>query len=61
MRGLSPGTAAAMRTIPGTPLYVELNFRRYRNVDLLRLKSLVPNSEGEESALKVGRLYFFAP
>ncbi|HKS22338.1 MAG TPA: hypothetical protein VJZ76_06040 [Thermoanaerobaculia bacterium] len=61
VRGLAPGTAAAMRTIPGTPLYVELNFRRYKNVALLRLKSFVPNNEGEESALKVGRLYFFAP
>jgi hypothetical protein len=61
VRGIAPGTASAMRTIPGTPLYVELNFRRYRKVVLLRLKRLAPNSDGEEKALSVGRLYFKAP
>ena len=61
VRGLAPGTASAMRTIPGTPLYVELNFRRYRKLVLLRLKRFAPNSDGEEEALKVGRLYFKAP
>jgi hypothetical protein len=59
--GIAPGTAAALRSIPGTPLYVELNFRRYKKLPLLRLKSFAPNSEGEEKALNVGRLYFFAP
>ena len=59
--GLAPGTAAALRSIPGTPLYVELNFRRFHKLPLLRLKSFVPNSDGEEEALRVGRLYFFAP
>ncbi|HEY6138442.1 MAG TPA: hypothetical protein VI670_11825 [Thermoanaerobaculia bacterium] len=58
--GLAPGTAAALRSIPGTPLYVELNFRRFHKLPLLRLKSFVPNSDGEEEALRVGRLYFFA-
>jgi hypothetical protein len=61
VRGIAPGTAAALRKIPGTPLYVELNFRRYKKVPLLRLKSFAPNSDGEEKALKVGRLYFSAP
>jgi hypothetical protein len=61
VRGIAPGTASAMRAIPGTPLYVELNFRRYRKVVLLRLKRLAPNSDGEEKALSVGRLYFRAP
>ena len=59
--GIAPGTAAALRAIPGTPLYVELNFRRYHKLSLLRLKSVVMNSDGEEEALKVGRLYFPAP
>jgi hypothetical protein len=61
INGIAPGTAAAFRAIPGTPLYVELNFRRFHKLPLLRLKSFTPNSEGEEAALKVGRLYFFAP
>jgi hypothetical protein len=61
VRGIAPGAAVAMRTIPGTPLYVELNFRRFRKLPLLRLKSLVMNSDGEERALDVGRLYFPAP
>jgi hypothetical protein len=59
--GIAPGTAAALRSISGTPLYVELNFRRYKKVPLLRLKSFAPNSDGEAEALKVGRLYFSAP
>ena len=32
-----------------------------RKVVLLRLKRFAPNSDGEEEALKVGRLYFKAP
>lgn len=61
LRGIAPGAAAAMRTIPGTPLYVELNFRRFQKLPLLRLKGLAMNNEGEERALNVGRLYFPAP
>ena len=61
VRGIAPGAAASMRTIPGTPLYVELNFRRYKKLSLLRLKSLSPGNDGEEEALRVGALYFRAP
>jgi len=61
VRGIAPGTATAMRTIPGTPLYVELNFRRYHKLPLLRLKSFAPNADGEAEALRVGKLYFSAP
>ena len=61
VRGIAPGTAAAMHAIPGTPLYVELNFRRYRKVVLLRLEHFAPKSDGEAKALNVGRLYFKAP
>jgi len=61
VRGIAPGTAAALRTIPGTPLYVELNFRRYHTLPLLRLKSFAPNAGGEAEALRVGKLYFSAP
>ena len=59
--GIAPPTAALMRTIPGTPIHVELNFRRYKKVKLLELKKLTRDTKGDEDALKVGRLYFRAP
>jgi hypothetical protein len=58
---ISPSTAAAARKIPGTPVYVELNFSRYKKLPLLRLKELTRNNEGEEDALKVGSFYMKAP
>src|ERR1051326_2104181 len=45
----------------GTPLYGELNFRRYQKLPLLRLKSFAPNDDGEAEALRVGKLYYSAP
>jgi hypothetical protein len=59
--GVSPGAAAVARNIPGTPIYVELNFRRFKKVPLVRLKSFSSNNEGERDALSVGMLYFRAP
>jgi len=61
VRGLNPATAEAMKSIPGVPLYVELNFRRYRKLPLLRVKELTFDASGEADALKVGTLYFKAP
>ncbi|MEA2166344.1 MAG: hypothetical protein QOK37_4471 [Thermoanaerobaculia bacterium] len=61
VHGVSPATAKAMGSIPGMPLYVELNFRRYKKVPLLRLKNFAWNGEGEEDALRTGTLYFKAP
>lgn len=61
VRGIAPLTAQAMRSIPGTPLYVELNFSHYKKLPLLRLKSFALNNLGQEKALSVGRLYFKAP
>jgi hypothetical protein len=61
VRGISPATEVAIRSIPGTPLYVELNFRRYKKVPLVRLKSVAWNSEGQDDALKTGALYVKAP
>jgi hypothetical protein len=60
-RTISPATAAAANNIPGTPIYVELNFRRFHKLPLLRMKSLVMNAEGEADALRTGALYFKAP
>jgi hypothetical protein len=61
VRGISPATASAMSSIRGTPLYVELNFRRYKKVPLVRLKNFAWNSEGQDDALTTGTLYFKAP
>jgi hypothetical protein len=61
VRGISPATAASISGIRGTPLYVELNFRSFKKLPLLRMKSIAWNSDGQEEALKVGRLYFKAP
>jgi hypothetical protein len=59
--GIAPPTAAIMRTIPGTPVFVELHFRRFRKLTLLELKSLRFDNAGEDDALSVGKLYFRAP
>ena len=58
---ISPSTAAAARKIPGTPVYVELNFSHYKKLPLLRLKELRFTNEGEDDALRVGALYMKAP
>jgi hypothetical protein len=59
--GIAPPTAAIMRTIPGTPVFVELHFRRFSKLTLLELKSLRFDNAGEDDALSVGKLYFKAP
>ncbi len=61
VRGVSPATAESWRSIPGTPLYVELNFSHYKKLPLIRLKSFAMNNLGQEDALKVGSFYFKAP
>jgi hypothetical protein len=61
VRGLSPATAKAVRSVPGTPLYIELNFRRFHNVVFMRLKRLTWNNSGEAAAMKVGSYYLRAP
>ena len=61
VRNVAPATADLMRTIPGNPLYVELNFSHYHKLPLVRLKSLTMDSRGEATALEVGALYFKAP
>ena len=61
VRGISPPTADSLKSVPGTPIYVELNFRRYHKLPLVRLKSFALNNVGQEKALSVGTLYFKAP
>jgi hypothetical protein len=59
--GISPATAKVARNIPGTPVYVELNFRRFQKVPLVKFKKLTLDNAGEADALQIGRLYFKAP
>ncbi len=61
--GISPGTATVSRTIPGMPVYIELNFRRFQKVTLLKVKELTfnPPVEDEKDALELGSFYMKAP
>ena len=61
--GISPGTADEVRKIPGTPIYVELNFRRFQKVALLKVKKLTfdPKPADEKDALELGPIYVRAP
>lgn len=61
VRGISPATQSVTHGIPGTPVYVELNFRRFKKVPFLKLKKLTWNNAGESDALKVGSYYMKAP
>ena len=58
--GISPGTAALAKTIPGTPVYVEMNFRRFKKLALLRVKSIAYDNQGEADALKVSSFMLHA-
>ncbi|MFZ2493741.1 MAG: hypothetical protein WA208_19850 [Thermoanaerobaculia bacterium] len=57
LRGVSPNTAAVASRITGVPIYVELNFRRFKKVPLVTMKKLTLNSDDEKSALERGPLY----
>ena len=59
--GISPVTAKAASGIRGVPLYVELNFSHYRKLAIVRVRKLTFDTEGQEKALKVGRLFIHNP
>lgn len=64
MQFLSAISRAAAQTaarIPGMPIYVELNTRRFQKVPILRLKQIVKSSEGEADALSTGKFYVKSP
>jgi hypothetical protein len=61
VRGISPATATSMNAIHGTPLYIELNFRRYKKIALVKMKKITWSSDGQDAALKPGTLYFKVP
>lgn len=58
--GLSPGTANVAEKIPGTPIYVEMNFRRFKKVTLVRFKKLTHTADDEADALTRGKMYIRA-
>ena len=61
VRGVAPQSADALRSIPGTPIYVEINFEHYKKMPLVWVKSFVANNAGQDQALRVGRFYFKVP
>lgn len=61
VKGISPMSARSAATIPGIPLYIELNFSRFRKLPLMKVKTFTTDSEGEEDALKVGPVFMHAP
>lgn len=59
--GISPLTAQSTATIPGVPIYVELNFSHFKKLPIVKVKTLTFDGEGEEKALKVGPVFMHAP
>jgi hypothetical protein len=61
VEGISPMSAQAAATIPGMPIYVELNFSHFRKLPLMKVKTLTTDAAGDDEALKVGRVFMHAP
>ena len=60
LEGISPGTARFSAKFTGTPILVELNFRRFKKVQLLKLKKLTMAADDEKDALTLGAMYMRA-
>lgn len=58
--GISPGTGEVAAGISGTPIYVEMNFRRFKKVTLVRMKTLTHTADDEKDALTRGKMYIRA-
>lgn len=58
---ISRAAAQTAARIPGMPVYVELNTRRFQKVPILRLKQIVHSSAGETDALSTGHFYIRSP
>ncbi|HXI11621.1 MAG TPA: hypothetical protein VNM92_03120 [Thermoanaerobaculia bacterium] len=61
IRSISPGVADAVRKLPGTPIFVELNTRRFKKVTVLKLIAIQRPGEGEKEALQTGSFFMRAP
>jgi hypothetical protein len=60
VRGISPATGELAEKITGTPIYVEMNFRRFEKVVLVRMKKLTRKADDEKDALTRGKMYIRA-
>jgi len=60
LEGISPGTARLASKLSGTPILIELNFRRFKKVQLLKLKKLSMTADDEQDALTLGAMYMRA-
>jgi hypothetical protein len=58
--GISPHTGPFIDKLTGTPIYVEVNFRRFKKITLLRPKKLSRTVDDQEEALTLGKLYLRA-
>lgn len=54
--GISPGTAKLTSELTDTPIYVELNFNRFKKVPLVKLKKLTMAADNEQEALTLGKM-----
>jgi hypothetical protein len=54
---ISPGTGSQLRNIRGMPILVEMNFRRFKKVTLLRVRAMSADVSSEKDALTIGPLY----
>jgi hypothetical protein len=61
IRGVAPATATIIEKVPGTPVYVELNFRRFTKVVVLKVVSADSDLSNAEGSLGVGSFYFRSP
>ena len=61
VRALSPRSAAVLRSVTGTPIYVELNSEEHRKLPVVVPKWIVWNAAGEAAALRVSPWMFPAP
>jgi hypothetical protein len=61
VRSIAPKSVSILKSIPGTPLYVELNMGEHRKLAVLRPRSVVYNRAGEAEALKISSWMFPAP
>jgi hypothetical protein len=58
--GVAPGTASIASKLPGTPIYVELNFRRFPKVAFVKFKKLTYGTTDETAALTLDKGYIRA-
>ncbi len=61
VRAIAPASAAVLRKVPDTPIYVEVNMGQYRKLAIVSPRSIGYNVSGEAEALRVSPWMFRAP